>query len=59
MMMNRPLPAPPATQDKPKAVEPLRQLGVGPVLLAAYALVLVALHFTLVATGSKPFLGSC
>jgi hypothetical protein len=58
MMMNRP--GLPVAQEKPKPpVEPLRQFGVGPALLAAYVLVLAALHFTLVTTWSKPFMGSC
>lgn len=61
-MMNRngPVVVPaPSAPEKPKPVEPLRQFGVGPTLLAGYALVVVALHFTLVAYGKKPFLGSC
>lgn len=59
--MNRPLqnPAQPTDADKQKAVEPLRQVGMGPALLAAYVLLLAVLQFTLVTLGNRPFLGSC
>ena len=58
MMLNRSSPS--AALEKPKPpVEPLRQFGLGPALLAAYVLILAALHFTLVAAWSKPFMGSC
>lgn len=56
--MNRPAPPQPLV-DKPRAVEPLRQFGVGPALLAGYVLLLAVLQFALVATGNRPFLGSC
>lgn len=51
----------PETSDaKPKRpVEPLRQFGIGPALLSAYALGLVMLQFVLVSLGSKSSLGSC
>lgn len=59
--MNRALQTPSQTSDaeKQKAVEPLRQVGMGPALLAAYVLLLAVLQFTLVTLGNKPFLGSC
>lgn len=59
--MNRVLQNPSQTSDaeKQKVVEPLRQVGMGPALLAAYVLLLAVLQFTLVTLGNKPFLGSC
>ena len=49
----------PRAEPAPTAIDPLRQLGVGPVFLAVYMLGLVALQFFLVSLGTKPFLRSC
>jgi hypothetical protein len=43
----------------PKPVDPLRQHGVGPVLLAVYLFGLVILQFLLVSLGTKSALRSC
>jgi hypothetical protein len=43
----------------PKPVDPLRQYGVGPALLAVYVFGLVILQFILVSLGAKSPLGSC
>ena len=43
----------------PRPVEPLRQYGVGPVLLSVYTISLAVLHFLLVTLGPKPSMLSC
>jgi hypothetical protein len=46
-------------QPVPRAVEPLRQYGAGPVLLSVYTISLAVLHFLLVTLGPKPSMLSC
>jgi hypothetical protein len=49
-----------APTDEPKRlVEPLRQFGFGPTLLACYTLGLVMLQMILVSLGSKTSLQGC
>ena len=43
----------------PARVEPLRQFGIGPLLLTLYLFSLVILQFLLVSVGVKPSLRTC
>jgi hypothetical protein len=43
----------------PARVEPLRQYGIGPLLLTLYLFSLVILQFLLVSLGVKPSLRTC
>ena len=50
----------PKDESKPqRPVEPLRQFGFGPTLLACYTLGLVMLQMILVSLGSKTSLQGC